>query len=504
MKSSHSRRRFLRDTAAGALAATGALRFVSRLPVVNAADVRLEPGAVHFRPEIEPVVRLLEDTPRDRLLGRVAERIRGGLGYKDLLAALLLAGVRNIQPRPVGFKFHAVLVVHSAHLASLASSGGDRWLPIFWALDYFKEAQARDVTEGEWTMGPASETRVPGPALARRAFVEAMDDWDEPKADAAVTGFARHARPDELFEVLCRYGARDFRDLGHKAIYVANGWRALGYVGWEHAEPVSRSIAYALLDHEGDNPARRDAAPDRPWRRNLGLAAQIRHELRGGEADVAATSEMLSLLRRASPEEACDAVVDRLKRRAAAQPVWDALFLAAAELLMRRPGIVSLHAVTTANALHYAFETSTDDGTRKLLLLQGAAFATLFRGQPGPGGVEIDRFEPRALEAAPDRALDEVFADVSGDPAAAAAKVLTYLRDHRRPEELMAAARRLVFLKGNDSHDYKLSSAMLEDFDHVSAAWRGRYLAAAVFLLPGSGAPDNDIARRTREAFGGA
>jgi hypothetical protein len=32
----------------------------------------------------------------------------------------LLAGVRNIEPRPsVGFKFHAVLVVNPVHLASL-------------------------------------------------------------------------------------------------------------------------------------------------------------------------------------------------------------------------------------------------------------------------------------------------------------------------------------------------------------------------------------------------
>ena len=43
----------------------------------------------------------------------------------------MLAGVRNIQPRPVGFKFHAVLVVNSAHIASLASPDSDRWLPIF-------------------------------------------------------------------------------------------------------------------------------------------------------------------------------------------------------------------------------------------------------------------------------------------------------------------------------------------------------------------------------------
>ncbi len=34
----------------------------------------------------------------------------GDLTYQELLAALLLAGVRNINPQPVGFKFHAVLV----------------------------------------------------------------------------------------------------------------------------------------------------------------------------------------------------------------------------------------------------------------------------------------------------------------------------------------------------------------------------------------------------------
>ena len=64
-----------------------------------------------------------------------------------LTAPVLLAGVRNVQPRPVGFKFHAVLVVNSAHLASQASPDTDRWLPIFWALDYFKDAQARTARE---------------------------------------------------------------------------------------------------------------------------------------------------------------------------------------------------------------------------------------------------------------------------------------------------------------------------------------------------------------------
>src|SRR5262249_60798670 len=102
--------------AGGALAAAGDLRFLSHLPAVSAAEARLAPRLVALRPEIEPMVRLLEETPRDRLLEEVAARVHRGISYREVLAALLMAGVRNVQPRPsVGFKFHAVLVVNSAH-----------------------------------------------------------------------------------------------------------------------------------------------------------------------------------------------------------------------------------------------------------------------------------------------------------------------------------------------------------------------------------------------------
>jgi hypothetical protein len=499
-----SRRRFLWHTAAtGVVCGLSDLRFLSRLPAVSAAETRLPAGAVSLRPEIEPLVRLLEATPQARVLEEVAARVRRGLEYRELLAALLLAGVRNIQPRPVGFKFHAVLVVNSAHLASLASPGPDRWLPIFWALDYFKQSQDRDAGEGDWTMGPVSESAVPGAARARRAFVEAMDDWNEAAADAAVAGLVRTTEPREIFDLLCRYGARDLRDIGHKAIFVANGWRTLQYIGWPHAEPVMRSLAYALLFHEGDNPSRRDAGPDRPWRRNATLVAKVRGDLRPGNPNVAATSELLSVLRTASSEQACDAVVDQLARGLGTQPIWDGLLLGGGELLMRRPGIVSLHAVTTANALYYAFRNSGDEETRKLLLLQAAAFHTMFRGDRTEG-IEIDRLEPLPTGATGPEALAEIFADVSRDQMTAARKVLTCLRDDPRPEGLMAAARRLVFLKGTGSHDYKFSSAVFEDCYRVSEVWRARHLAASVFNLSGSEGPDNELVGRTREAFRGA
>jgi hypothetical protein len=157
-----TRRRFLRTAAtAGILSGLGDLSFLSLLPRVSAREARLDPTMVRLQPGIEPLVRLLEETPRARLLEEVAIRIRRGLNYRELLAALLLAGVRNIKPQPVGFKFHAVLLVNSAHLASISSPDSDRWLPIFWALDYFKSAQAQDAHEGDWTMAPADESKVP-------------------------------------------------------------------------------------------------------------------------------------------------------------------------------------------------------------------------------------------------------------------------------------------------------------------------------------------------------
>ena len=149
-----NRRHFLQTSlAGGTLLGLGDLSFLSRLNPVSAAEAG--GGNVALDASIEPVVKLIEDTPRDQLLEAVAAEIRRGLSYQELLAGLQLAGVKNIEPRPsVGFKFHAVLVVNSAHLASMSSPDSDRWLPIFWAIDEFKASQARDVQEGNWTMAP--------------------------------------------------------------------------------------------------------------------------------------------------------------------------------------------------------------------------------------------------------------------------------------------------------------------------------------------------------------
>jgi len=498
------RRHFLNLTAGAAgLGALGGLGFL--LPPVSAAEARLEPQLVRLHPEIEPLVRLLEDTPRERVLEEVALRLRRGLTYRELLAALLMAGVRNIEPRPVGFKFHAVLVINSAHLASLASPEADRWLPLFWAIDQFKRSQAANLREGGWRLGPVDEAAVAPSHRARQAFIEAMDKWDEAAADAAMAGLARTAGANEIFELLCRYGVRDFHEIGHKQIYVSNSFRTLEAIGWQHAEPVLRSLAYALLDraHAKQRPDTADLPPLDLFRGNLEAFPKIRAGWLDGKPSSDATAEMLQTLREASGAEAAAKVVEMLNRGVAAQSIFDALFNGAGELLMRAPGILSLHATTFTNATHYAWLHAGEDETRRLLLLQNAAFLPLFRGGRIAQGTRIDALEPLPTKLSGPAAVEEVFGTLGHDRLAASRRMLSYLQETSDPKPLADAARRLIFLKGTDSHDYKYSSAVLEDYAWMTAPWRDRYLAASAFYLKGSDAPDNELVSRTRAALAG-
>jgi hypothetical protein len=513
MLSSLSRRDFVAGAVkVGALAGLGDFAFLRELPPVSAEEVRPQRNRVQLSPDIEPLVRMLEDTARERVIEAVVQRIRGGTSYQDLLSAVMLAGVRGIQPRPVGFKFHAVLVVNSAHLASLAARDQERWLPLLWACDNFKNSQAQNRQQGDWVMPPVDESRVPDATHARGRFIEAMENWDEEGADRAVSGLVRTAGAGDVIELFFRFGARDFRDIGHKAIYVANSCRTLQTIGWRHAEPVMRSLALALLERgrEG-NPAQNNFPADIPWRENIGRAARIRPNWQHGRVTPSAGADLLACLRTASPAEGSERVVRLLNAGNDPACVWDGLFLTAGELLMRQPGIVGIHCVTSVNALHFAYQNSANDETRRMMMLQAAAFLTMFRQAMAGRGrlrddVRIDTLERADSRGTGAEAVEEIFADVTADRMLAARKTLSVLAADREAaaQRLMAAGRLLVFNKGRDSHDYKFSSAALEDYYHVTPAWRDRYLATSMFNLRGAGMPDTDLIRRARAALGNA
>ena len=501
MSNSLPRRTFLGTAALGAN-----LGFLANLRPVSARESQLDPKLVHVDSGVEPLVKLLEESSRETVLEEVGTRIKNGMSYQELLAALFLAGVRNVQPRPnVGFKFHAVLMVHSAHLASRAAPDRERWLPILWSIDRFKDGQAATKKESGWRMKPVDDSKLPAARNARNQFIDAMENWDEEAADAATAVLARNAGTNDLFDLYVKYGCRDFRDIGHKAIYVANAFRTLQAIGWQYAEPVLRSLSYALLQHEGDNPAKRDGVPDRPGRKNAERVKQLNENWLGGTTNF--TKDVLAKLRETSDDESSDTVVSQLNAGANPITVWDGLFLGAAELLMRQPGIVALHSLTSLNALRYAFDTVSSDELRRMVLLQASSFVPLFRNaMKARGKVDDLKIDERIIELPNDPivpTLDELFKSLSKNKLSAAQSAFHYLKSHRNAgHELINHARRLIFLKGTDSHDYKFSAAVMEDYSHLSSGVRDQFLAASLYWLKGSDEKDSPLVKRIQNAVG--
>lgn len=500
-------KRFTGASAVGALIESGAFAGLGKL---RAAEVEMVPELVKLRPEIEPLVQMIERTERSKCLEMMAEQLRTGRSYREFLAALFLAGIRNVSPQPPGFKFHCVFVIHSAHQLSLDAPAQERLLPLFWALDYFKRSQAQDADEGDFRLAPV-QGKLPPASRAWEEFHQGMEQWDEARADRAITALVRSRGAHEVIEGLWRYGARDYRNIGHKAIFTANAWRTLQTIGWQHAEPTLRSLTLGLLDFGKKETMNGYAFEDQCYLPNLELAHGTVAKLPSGWAtanettETEATVEMLAAIRDARTDEACERAVRELTTGSMkAAEIWDAVHLAAGELMMRLPGILGLHAVTASNALRYSFRVSSDLENRLLLTLQAVGWMSQFgkfmRGRDGFGDAIITQFEGDETAEEPEAAAQEILALVSTDREKAARKAYRYAERNPNPRAFKQAAQSLIFAKARDPHDFKFAAAIFEDRQLVAPRWSPHLLATAAYNLRGSDLPDSPLTERAREA----
>src|SRR5438034_7347136 len=87
MQDKATRRQFLKAAGmSGAALSVGNLGFLEKVPPVSAQEARVTPALVRLNAGIEPLVRLIEDTPQAELLEQVAQRIRQGTTYQQVVA----------------------------------------------------------------------------------------------------------------------------------------------------------------------------------------------------------------------------------------------------------------------------------------------------------------------------------------------------------------------------------------------------------------------------------
>jgi hypothetical protein len=502
------RRRFMRAAVAGA--ALGDLGFLGALSRAVASTPSIEPELIGFRPELDRLVRLIRETPREDCVAVFVREFERGLGYRHFMAGLFQAATQTGD-------LHQMAQIYGAHRTSTAVPVGERLLPMFWALDRVKQGQDED------RRMRSLDAVLPGPLDAEDRFDAAMAAYDGETAERAVVALARVKGGRYAMHRLWEYASRNLAGtLGHTGIGVASASRTLEAIGWRHAEPALRYMAHEI------GRFRPDATFEPNVARVDGVVGTLPGDWAGNAGDEAVTRELFELFRAGDAEASCEAVAGLLSTgRARAGAVWDAVSLSASEVLFRHDtgGVVIggnlVHAVTTTNALRYGFGFRHDDRTRLLLLLQAVGVtAGTFVGQTLRAGRLRAMHLLRDLDAAGTGGAtpyDEVFGmlpekgdnRVQADDAERAAsdgacrRVFTNLRATGDAAAYTRAARSFMVGKATDDpHDIKFPAASFEDASLMHAKWRPYVLAASVHALHGLQSADAAVLVRARAAVG--
>lgn len=511
-----TRRRFLQTVSGAASLCLADRPLLSGLAAFGADP---PPERIRFGPDLEPIVRLIEETPREQCVRVFVAELRRGLPYRRFLAASLFAGIRRVHSH------HEVYKIHAVHQVSMDVRAEERLLPLFWALNGYKQRQE------DFPLEAMTELRGPLPSVenAGGEIREALQRGDQGRAESALVALARGQGARASMEQLWQYGCRNGGAGGHMAIALANCFRALETIGWQQAEPALRFVVqdWFSLGY---------ARPDRYYQPNQARVDEHLGHLpmgwAGERADRAATRELWGQIRDGQAEPAATLAVQQLRRGIGAQALWDAVHLATAELLVRHNdgwGLASrpLHSNTSTNALHYAFRTSTVPATRLLLLLQAIAWAADKIGGDRASGalrdLSIIELPAAKVPTSTEDAVADIFAQLparhyrwdaanrraqltygiraDADDACRKAFVLARERPNAVPLFVQTAHSWLCRKASNDTHEYKFVAATLENVGWVSPEWRPHLLAASVHYFHGNRSPDNSVIQQAREAL---
>jgi len=482
-----NRRRFLHTAATGgALLGLGNLSAFRHLAAAAPTGAQGRPWQVRYGADIEPIVRLIEETPKEKCVEVMIERLRHGLSYRDFMAALLLAGLRN--GGDFGY-YHCIYMIHSANQLSLDAPIGERMLAMFAVLENFKYWQGRRSGGSDHFGMQKFPGTIPDSNRALPQFHEGMASGDSDAAEGAIISLGRSEGTSRLFDLIAQYG---YRAAGvHPWIFVSNTWRVLDVIGWERAEPVWRAMARLLTGKS-------------EWAENWYLPSREKVEIESlpanwaeAKGDSGLTRELLAVMSERNADGAFQLAITQLARgNVRAGAIWDAVHLAAAEAYIRGDANNGLHSNTGVNALHYAFRASGDPEIRLQSLMRAVSW--LCQGisaypTKDKNPLRITEISPLDIPAAPELAAEEI---VSVGTA------LAFAQQHPDSQAFWQLQRRLVLTKHTGVHDYKLLAALWEDSQLVSPQWRPCLVAASVGIRSSyHRSPDYTTMLQVREAL---
>ena len=198
---------------------------------------------VAYPDRIEPLVQLVEETPPDRIVERVHERLAAGTGFRDMLLASALAVVRSsdLPPGHHGGPLHPLAGLHAVRHVAARLPSEYAMLPVIQhvavankhihspAMGPFILAEAQAVSEHDDV-----EATV-------KAFHMAVGRGVYNACDHYFLYLLERLSPMQVLEHLLEVGIPKNQLDDHYFLFPVFTWRALELFGWDYAKYIGRA-----------------------------------------------------------------------------------------------------------------------------------------------------------------------------------------------------------------------------------------------------------------------
>jgi len=495
MKTIHTRREFLADVGRGMLVATVGYGVATELgfaPVIAAeAD-----DTLNFGP-LEPLVCLMQETPANKLLPVLADRLNSGTELKQLVAAAALANARTFGGEDyVGY--HTMMALSPALHMARELPHPLQPLPVFKVLYRNTNRIQEQGGRKNEVLHPVAPLKLsdgrPSPELLREA-VHSKSMNEAERTFAALDQF----NPDEAFNQLL-HAVQDQTEV-HRVVLPYRAWDLLDLIGKEQAHTLLRqSVHYCVKAESWQGNAKKDEP------RALLPKMLEQYKLLGRTpgtrvAEDTWIDELSQTFFKSAPEQAAEAAASALAEGFAPDDIGQAISLAANQLVLRDHGrppnsespgkpigsvhgdSIGVHACDSANAWRNLARVSNARNTFACLIL-GAYQVALDRTQRGgdfqswspmPMQWQLDRVKSTDADALLREADEAIRQNLQ---AQVTAVVSRYGESGHSPRPMFDLMLRYAVSEDGALHAEKYYRTVTEEFSTTRPAFRWRQMLA--------------------------
>jgi hypothetical protein len=291
------------------------------------------PRALDFGP-IEPLVRFMQETPPDKLIPELAEKLRAGAELRRLVAAAALANARTFGGEDyVGF--HTMMALAPAlHMAAELPSALQP-LPIFKVLYRNTTRIQEKGGRKEEVLCQVEPAKLTAGGAGGEVLAEAVRRKDVNEAERTFAAVAQQSPNDALDQLL--YAVEDHTEV-HRVVLPYRAWDLLDLIGKEQAHTLLRQSVRYCVRAESWPKSSNQAEPRTVLPKLLEQYKLLDRAIGSRQAEDDWVSKLSESIFTGSPEQAAEAAAAALSEGFSPGVVGEAISLAANQLILRDRG----------------------------------------------------------------------------------------------------------------------------------------------------------------------